>query len=111
VKRYRLGSVIGDRYAAEWVQAFQRHNVRYEEAPDKAQAYLDVEPVFAQGRIQLLDHERLARELKALERRPRPAGRTMVDHPRGGHDDYANALALAAAEALLERPTVQGFSF
>jgi hypothetical protein len=112
VKRYRLASVIGDRYAAEWVrQAFQRHGVRYEEATDKAQAYLAVEPVFAQGRIQLLDHERLARELKALERRPRPAGRTMVDHPRGGHDDHANAVALAAAKALLERPKLQVYAF
>jgi hypothetical protein len=35
----------------------------------------------------------------------------MVDHPRVGHDDYANALALAAAKALLERPPLQIFSF
>jgi len=102
VKRYRLGSVIGDRYAAEWVrQAFQAHGVRYEEATAKVHAYLDVEPLFAQGQIQLLDHPTLTRELKTLERRPRPAGRTIVDHPRGGHDDYANALALAAAKVLL----------
>jgi hypothetical protein len=48
----------------------------------------------------LLDHPTLTRELKTLERRPRPAGRTIVDHPRGGHDDYANALSLAAAKVL-----------
>jgi hypothetical protein len=34
-----------------------------------------------------------------LERRPRAGGRTLVDHPTGGHDDYANALALAVALA------------
>jgi len=32
-----------------------------------------------------------------LERRPRAGGKTLVDHPHGGHDDHANALALAAA--------------
>jgi hypothetical protein len=47
----------------------------------------------------LLDHAQLARELKLLERRPRAGGRTLVDHPTGGHDDHANALALAVALA------------
>src|SRR5207249_5299632 len=49
------------------------------------------------------DHPVLVRQLKLLERRPRPGGRTLVDHPHGGHDDYANALALAVA-ALLATP-------
>src|SRR5947207_9422085 len=39
----------------------------------------------------------LVRELKLLEARPRAGGRTLIDHPSGSHDDYANALALAAA--------------
>jgi len=104
VKQYRVTSVIGDRYAGQWVQqAFEARGLHYEEAPDKAQAYLDVLPLFAQGRVQLLDDARLVRELKALERRPRHGGRDVVDHPRGGHDDYANALALAAAKTLRMR--------
>lgn len=67
---------------------------------DKAAAYLEIEPLFATGRLALLDHPQLSRELKLLERRPRAGGRTIVDHPSGRHDDHANALALAAAVAL-----------
>lgn len=58
-----------------------------------------MEPFFAQGRIDVIDHPTLLRELKTLERRPRAGGRVMVDHPHGGHDDYPNALALAASGA------------
>ncbi len=113
LKRYGLRLVSGDRYAAGWVvERFKAEGVRYElpqfKMPgageptylDKAAAYLECEPLFAQGRIQLLDHPQLCRELKLLERRPRAGGRTLVDHPSGGHDDHANALALAAAMAV-----------
>jgi hypothetical protein len=111
VKRYSIKSVIGDRYAAQWVrQAFQDHGVRYEDAPDKATAYVNVEPLFAQGRIHLLDSPTLVRELKNLEHRPRAGARPSIDHPRGGHDDHANAIALAAAKALVDRPILQIFA-
>jgi hypothetical protein len=93
--------VIGDRYSAGWVkQAFARHGILYVDAPEKSAAYQDVEPLFAQGAIQLLDHPQQQRELTMLERRPRPGGKPLIDHPRGGHDDHANVLALAAAAAL-----------
>jgi hypothetical protein len=49
--------------------------------------------------ISIVDHPELVRELKKLERRARAGGRAMVDHPRGGHDDFANALCLAAVAA------------
>ncbi len=101
LKNYRLYSVIGDRYAGQWVrQAFQAQGINYEEAQPKAEAYLELEPLFAQGRIDILDHPQLIRELKTLERRPRAGGRIIVDHPHGGRDDYANALALAAAKSM-----------
>ena len=101
LRGYWITSVIGDRYAGQWVrQAFEREDIRYEEAPDMATASKELEPVFAQSRIELLDHPQLTRELKLLERKPRPGGRDMVEHPRGCHDDYANSLALAAMEML-----------
>jgi hypothetical protein len=110
VKRYGLSSVVGDRYAAGWVrERFQAEGIRYRDPEaDTAQVYLEVEPLFAQGRIELLDHPMLAREFKQLERRPRPGGRTLIDHPRGGHDDYANALALAAVAAMRARSVSAG---
>jgi hypothetical protein len=112
-KRYRLSSVTGDRYAAAWVrERFRAEGIRYEEPEakvlnepettrclDKSLAYLEIEPLFAQGRIELLDHPELARELKFLERLSRTGGRTLVDRAAGGHDDHANALALAATLA------------
>ena len=45
----------------------------------------------------------LAAELRALELVERPGGRVRFDHPPGGHDDRAFALALAVW-ALGERP-------
>jgi hypothetical protein len=66
---------------------------------DKSAAYAEVEALFAQGRVEILDHPQLVRELKLLERRPRIGGKAIVDHPHGGHDDHANALALAVALA------------
>lgn len=100
VKHYRLGEVVGDRYAAGWVrERFAEAGVRYREAEaDKSAAYAELEPVFAQARVELLDHPHLARELRNLERRPLAGGKIRIDHPRGGHDDFANALALAAFE-------------
>lgn len=98
--RYGIDEVTGDRYAGQWVrQAFKKEEITYTDADEKSKAYLETEPFFAQGRIQILDHPTLIRELRLLERRARPGGKTIVDHPRGGHDDYANALALAAARA------------
>lgn len=97
LSRYQVQEVLGDRYAGAWVrQSFERVGIRYTEAEvDTSKAYLEVEPLFAQGRVSLLDHPQLIRELKTLERRPRAGGKTLVDHPHGGHDDYANSLALA----------------
>ena len=91
----------GDRYSANWVvESFKRPGITYKQNDsDKSVYYLEVEPLFATGKIQLLDHAGLARELRMLERRPRPGGKTIVDHPRGFHDDYSNALAIAAAFA------------
>jgi hypothetical protein len=115
LRRYDLSETTGDDYAAGWVkQAFEREKIRYRTATivrdgkivklDKSRAYVEAGPLFDEGRIDLLDHPEMIRELKLLERRPRQGGRIEVDHPRGGHDDHANALALAAAPFAAEMP-------
>ena len=76
-------------------------------AVDKSTAFLECEPLFAQSRVELLDHPQLVRELKILERRPHGGGRTVVDHPRGGSDDYANAFCLAAAQTISQAASVR----
>ena len=99
--RYGCQDVVGDRYAGQWVrQAFREAGIGYRDVDrDRSAYYLEVEPLFSQGRIDLLDHLPLAREWRALERRPRAGGTDRVDHPRGGHDDHANAVAIAATVA------------
>jgi hypothetical protein len=105
VKTYRLREVLGDRYAGAWVrERFAQHGIVYREAPkDKSAIYSETLPLFTTGRIDLLDHPHLVRELKTLERRPRAGGRALIDHPHGGHDDFANAACLGAYAALCTR--------
>jgi hypothetical protein len=99
LRRDHQDVVRGDKYARHWVrQAFAREGILYlDAAMDTSTAYLEAEPLFTQGWLDLLDHPHLLRELTLLERRPRPQGRVLVTHPRGGHDDYANVTCLAIA--------------
>jgi hypothetical protein len=102
LKRYGLREVHGDRYSGQWVrQAFRDAGITYRETDkDASQLYLDCEPLFSQGRIELLDEPKQARQWRLLERRPRAGGRDLVEHPRGQHDDRAVVLAVAASYAV-----------
>jgi hypothetical protein len=101
LKRYGLREVHGDRYSGQWVvEAFQKAEILYRQTEqDKSVFYIGLEPLFAQGKIEILDHAELSRELRLLERRPRPGGKVIIDHPRGSHDDFANSLAISCAAA------------
>src|SRR4030095_2902201 len=73
----------------------------------KGDLYLRLLPLINSGRVRLLDHPQLLRELRGLERRRGWGGRDRVDHRRGAHDDAANAAAGAivlAAEGALRPP-------
>jgi hypothetical protein len=50
-------------------------------------------PLLNSGRIILPRHDRLIAQIVGLERRVSRAGRDSIDHPVGGHDDIANAVA------------------
>jgi hypothetical protein len=106
--RYRVRTVVGDRYAGEWVPAaFRRHGISYEAAPrTRSETYLELHPILATGRAMLLDEPTLLRELRQLERRTSRQGRDTIDHPPRLHDDHANAtaLALVAVETGASRP-------
>ncbi len=45
------------------------------------------------ARAELLDHKRSIAQICSLERRVARSGRESIDHPPGGHDDVANAIA------------------
>ena len=96
LKAYRVATVIGDRYAGEWVrEPFRRHGIDYQLSEvSKSDIYRDALPLFNAGRAQLLDLKRLVNQLCSLERRTARGGRDLIDHPQhpGAHDDLANAV-------------------
>jgi hypothetical protein len=115
LQRYGIHMVEGDRYGGSWVSSsFERvGGIFYQPSPfTKSDIYLEALPLFMQGRIELLDNPQQSNELKALERRTGKQ-KDSVDHPRGLHDDCANALCgslvmAARTEALRTPPPSRG---
>lgn len=95
LRSYRVFAIRGDRYAGSWVsERFMAHGIRYEPAElTKNEIYKNALPLLTSGRAELLDHKRLIMQLVALERRTGRGSRDTIDHPTGGHDDVANAVA------------------
>jgi hypothetical protein len=101
VKSYRVAKVIGDKYAGVWpAEAFAKQDIVYEpSAAPKSDLYRDCLPLLNSGRLELPDLPRLHAQFLSLERRTARGGKDSIDHPPGGHDDLANAVAGAALEA------------
>jgi hypothetical protein len=59
----------------------------------KSEIYQEFLPLLNSRRAALLKHDGLERQLLLLERRTSRGGRDAIDHPRGGRDDLANAVA------------------
>jgi hypothetical protein len=102
LKIYGVSKVIGDRYAGEWPkEQFAKFGVMYEQsAKPKSDLYVDLLAAINSHRVALLDHGKLINQLTSLERRVARSGRDSIDHPPGGHDDLANAVAGLCAEAI-----------
>jgi hypothetical protein len=98
---YRLNAVFGDAYGKAWVsERFMEAGIDYVQVDhDKSFYYLQTEPLFAQGRVELLDNRDIEREFKTLERRMLPGGKIRIDHARSNHDDHSNSFAIAATLA------------
>jgi hypothetical protein len=111
LKRYRVFSVCGDRYSAEWVaSAFQKCGVQYKASErSRSELYLELLPGLTSGQVELLDHSRLVTQLASLERRTSRGAKDSVDHGVGGHDDVANAAAGALVLAAAAHGGVLGF--
>lgn len=95
VRSYGAGAVTGDRFSGEWVvSAFAKHGIAYVVSDlTRSEIYAASLPLFAQGKVELLDHRRTLAEFRALERRARAGGREFIDHGPRGSDDFANATA------------------
>ncbi len=109
-RAYRIGEIVGDRWGLGWVAArFEEYGLKYavSERP-KSTIYSEFLGPLNSGRFELLDHPQLISELLNLERRVARGGRDSIDHPRGFHDDYANAAA--GALTLLELDGANSFA-
>ncbi len=95
LQSYGCRTVFGDAYAGRWVSdAFDRYGIRYQRSPlTKTELLLNFLPELNSGRVKLLDHPKMTSQLVGLERRVTSAGREMIDHAPGRHDDVANAAA------------------
>lgn len=105
LREYQITTLEGDRYAGEWPrERFRAHGITYVpcEQP-RTSLYSALLPLVNSGRVELLDHPKLLRQLTMLERRTSRGGRELIDHPPGGHDDLANAAAGALAMFSLTR--------
>lgn len=95
VKSYGLRTATGDHYAGEWPKSeFKKHGVAYEQCPvSKSDIYRETLPVLMGGKAELIDLKRLRVQYAALERRPTPSGREIIDHPKGVKDDLSNVVS------------------
>jgi hypothetical protein len=105
LRSYGVRFVRGDRYGAEWVVgAFRKVGIEYRQADlAKSEIYRDFLPRLNSAEVNLLDNQNLITQLLGLERRTARGGRDSIDHPPGGHDDLANAVAGALVYLLSER--------
>ena len=108
LRRYEIKRVTGDNYAAEFVaRAFEGNGIRYTKAElPKSMLYAELLPRLCSGEIELPDNDDLVSQLSRLERRTRAGGRDIIDHPHGGKDDLANAVAGVATVAATPRRLV-----
>jgi hypothetical protein len=96
IKGYRCSTVWGDKYGGEWVvEKFRENGVHYEACDsNRSELYLDMLPLINSRAVAFLDNERMQMQFVSLERTSvRGSTRDRVDHPRGFHDDVANATA------------------
>jgi hypothetical protein len=101
LRRYKVPSVRGDRYAGQWPQEqFKKRGISYDVA-DKVTSdiYRDLLPALNSGTVELLDDQTLVSQLVGLERRVSVAGRDRITHPDHAHDDVANAACGALVYA------------
>ena len=93
--KWGVRRITGDNYAAEFAAAsFQSHGIKYRKCEkNKSQLYAELLPIICANEIELLDEKQSVKQLIGLERRTRSGGKDIIDHPPGGHDDVANAVA------------------
>jgi hypothetical protein len=111
LKRYRLSTIVSDRYAGQWTaEAFRRHGIQCDQAAKpKSDLYKDLLPVLNSGGVELLDHAKAIQQLCGLERRTARGGRDSIDHAPNAHDDLANVIAGAVLGSAVPQGGADGW--
>ena len=106
-----MSTVTGDRYGGEWLrERFSEYGITYLVGKKvRSELYLELLPLLNSGRVELLDHPRLVKQLCELERRTARSGKDSIDHPPGSHDDIGNAVAGAIWLAAKKQIKLKGF--
>jgi hypothetical protein len=106
LKSYHVRKVTGDHWGGEFVrEPFRGHGIEYEVAErPKSDFYIDALALLNSGRVELLDHQRMASQFYGLERRTARSGKESIDHAPGGHDDVVNAVCGALVLAMAAKP-------
>lgn len=93
LKTYRISTVYGDNYAAEFVRSlFQKNGVFYKPSElSTSEIFLEALPSINSHAYVLLDNNRLFQQLVGLERKTARSGHDSVGHAPGRHDDLACA--------------------
>jgi hypothetical protein len=95
MKSYCVKKAFSDRYGGVWVEdSFKKAGMYLRMSDlDKNSIYLNFQPLISMNRVELPDDETTILQLRLLERKTRSGGQDAIDHPRGLHDDAANAVA------------------
>lgn len=114
-KNFPLAFIGADQYSFQPLkEIFDQHNLELKEYTFtpvfKKKIYFNLKKLVNSQQIDLLDHETQAKELKELIVEQTATGTIRIGHPAGGHDDYADALAISAMLAT-EGQTLTKFEF
>lgn len=95
LKEYKCYQVQGDAFGGNWVSSeFKTNGITYVPiSKSKSDLYLIFQSLIMSKGVELLENKRASTQLQALERRVHTGGKDTIDHPKGMHDDVANAAA------------------
>lgn len=107
---YKTNSVTGDQF---YCDAIGQHllglgviyNVEVFGPQTRATTFTGLEHLMVQGKIQILNDPDLLRQLRSLRVEKTPRGQIDI-RPSSGNDDIAVALALAANDAITQKPSL-----
>lgn len=114
-KEFGIDEVAADQFAFEPLrEIFSQYGVTLVEKTFtltfKKQIYYNLKRLIHSQQIDLLDHEKLSKELKALVVEVTGSGQIRIGHPPGGSDDFSDSTAISAFLAV-ESAGQMGYSF